>query len=860
MDETTTTEPSEDDVDDEQEDAFDPIPVDEARLRSLPALGAFFRIYDAGAYPAAGAILDGLAASVPAEDGRARLDLLEVSVYYFHSLQRAYNTRQVERDFNREEFGKHFETPRRIYYRCFLEKLPWTIRHLIILYNWRPYSQDYETLIPATDHFFEEIVRFRTAGELNDELLDLIIASYIPLDIIGDAVSPKQRYSELFPGANINGCNAPLGEQRWARVLLRDLTNMPEPERARWIAVFNHAGKGKSARPDPKWLAAAQKLIEAIGHEHFERRYLGWVGRVDAQSYKDSFWSTGPEKLDRDSSFKRGMIWLAALLPGAKMAPLLARAAEHCYRKVGPQGMIDMKAGNACLIALENMEGLFGVAEIAKLRLRVKHQGILKTITKALETTAKRVGVTPEDLEEIVVPTCDLDGDGVWRAALGDVRVEIALAGAARTEMRYVGADGKALKSLPAAIKESHAAELKLAKAAQKDIDKTLSGQRSRLDMLLRVERSWPYAIWRERYLGHPILRHLGTRLIWWFRDGARNTLGIHRDGVMVDVDGNAIHWLGEKTTVSLWHPITVDEDVTLAWRDYLIEYKIAQPIKQAFRELYAVTEAELRTNTYSNRFAAHIIKQMQFNALAHERLWKFNLQTIYGYASGQYGERPTLVLPSCNLSAELTVQRVEGNSDDFGTGDFLKYISTNQVRFLTDEDRIIAMKDVPVRVFSEVMRDIDMFVSVCSIGNDPQWHDTGDQPQLRDYWHNYQFADLSGSGENRKAILERLVPRLKIKDRCSFDGKFLVVRGDLRTYKIHLGSSSIQMSPNDRYLCIVPSSKDPAKAGDVLLPFEGDTMLAVILAKAFLLADDTKIKDPTIVSQIKSGNADAAF
>ena len=39
-------------------------------------------------------------------------------------------------------------------------------------------------------------------------------------------------------------------------------------------------------------------------------------------------------------------------------------------------------------------------------------------------------------------------------------------------------------------------------------------------------------------------------------------------------------------------------------------------------------------------------------------------------------------------------------------------------------------------------------------------------------------------------------------------------------------------------------------------LPFEGDTTLALILSKAFLLADDDKIKDPTIRSQIMRGLA----
>ena len=58
-------------------------------------------------------------------------------------------------------------------------------------------------------------------------------------------------------------------------------------------------------------------------------------------------------------------------------------------------------------------------------------------------------------------------------------------------------------------------------------------------------------------------------------------------------------------------------------------------------------------------------------------------------------------------------------------------------------------------------------------------------------------------------------------------------------------------MEPNDQYLCIVPKQGETSDA-PVLLPFEGDRTLSVILSKAFLLADDANIKDQSIVSQIK--------
>src|SRR4029079_9153788 len=120
------------------------------------------------------------------------------------------------------------------------------------------------------------------------------------------------------------------------------------------------------------------------------------------------------------------------------------------------------------------------------------------------------------------------------------------------------------------------------------------------------------------------------------------------------------------------------------------------------------------------------------------------------------------------------------------------------------------------------------------------------------DYWQSYSFGELSATAQTRRALLEHLVPRLKIACQCNVTARFLVVRGSKRTYKIHLGSGNILMEPNDQYLCIVPKQTvSTAGSERVQLPFEGDGTLSIILSKAFLLADDAKITDPTITSQL---------
>jgi len=146
-------------------------------------------------------------------------------------------------------------------------------------------------------------------------------------------------------------------------------------------------------------------------------------------------------------------------------------------------------------------------------------------------------------------------------------------------------------------------------------------------------------------------------------------------------------------------------------------------------------------------------------------------------------------------------------------------------------------------------MRDVDLFVGVASVAGDPEWLDRGHE-RYHAYWRETSFGELAESAVVRRELLRDLLPSLRIAGRCSLDDRSLVVRGNLRTYRIHLGSANVLMEPNDQYLCIVPARGKAATK--VFLPFPEDERFNVILSKAFLLAEDDRIKDPTILAQIR--------
>ena len=206
----------------------------------------------------------------------------------------------------------------------------------------------------------------------------------------------------------------------------------------------------------------------------------------------------------------------------------------------------------------------------------------------------------------------------------------------------------------------------------------------------------------------------------------------------------------------------------------------------------------------------------------------------------------PNLDLPQWGLSAALGVDfPADEKTSHHG---IYVYIHTNQVGFRDANRAWRNLESIPRILFSEVMRDIDLFVGVTSVMNDPQLGAQEGQSPLHTYWRTSSFGDLSASASTRRELLERMLPKLAIADRCRLEDRFLIVRGDRAAYKIHLGSGNVIVEPGSRYLCIVPGSGP----SNIFLPFEGDQTFTMILSKAFLLAADSKIKEPSILSQLK--------
>ncbi|GAA0558517.1 hypothetical protein GCM10010172_46920 [Paractinoplanes ferrugineus] len=590
---------------------------------------------------------------------------------------------------------------------------------------------------------------------------------------------------------------------------------------------------------------------------------------------------------DHVDALLRGLVWLQSRDPAAESTALLSDVATvvGSPARRGGAMVVAAKAAAAVVEVLATRPGDAPVRALVRLSLTVRSKSLLPRVRGAVERIGRERGWQPGEAAELAVDDHGLDPAGrrIWPLSnlppgslpagspppgnlppgglppgglppgdlpagslppgrlppggddgRGGAEGVVEVVGG-KARLRAVRA-GVPLKVVPTAWKGA----LAEARAQVTGINKTLAVERLRIEGLFSQERIWQWDIWQRRYLEHPLTGATARQLIWQASpDGSRWCSGRPEPAG----DGWTLSGLPEKPgagwQVRLWHPALAGTAEVARWRDRLAAAEHSQPVKQAFREVYPLTPAEEETRVYSNRFAGHILHYRQTNALMRERGWAAD---YLGQWDGGYHGEAKKEFGGGEWQAVFFHDWVESSTWA------QPFCATDQVRFGRRDGRawaITPLAEVPPLVFSEAMRDVDLFVGVTSIAADDNWRDRGEH---RDYWRSAAFGALTPRGETRRDALARLLPRLAL-GRCSeLRERFLRVEGKLGAYRIHLGSANILMEPDDAYLCIVP---DRGRAGKLSLPFDDDPVLSVILAKAILLAADDKITDETITRQL---------
>lgn len=368
---------------------------------------------------------------------------------------------------------------------------------------------------------------------------------------------------------------------------------------------------------------------------------------------------------------------------------------------------------------------------------------------------------------------------------------------------------GKTLKSVPAEVKKHESIKA----LSDRLTDLRRQGSRMRLSIEQAMCRGDEFS---GEELGalcrHPILRPMLSRLVFVSPIG----LGYPNAeaSALTDHQGR-VHAIERDAALRIAHP----HDLLASqrwheWQGECMRAKRVQPFKQVFRELYLPTAAEQGGAVETTRYRGHQVQPRQAMALFGSRGWVARPEQ--GIHRTFHHER---------LTAFVTFE------ETFLTPAEIECLTLRGLVFVrAGTSEALRIGEVPPRLLSEVLRDLDLVVSVAHAGGvDPE---------------------ASQSSIEQRGALLRETARVLGLDNIDVDSTRAIIKGTLAEYALHLGSANVQMLPGGSLFIVAVHAQH---RGRVFLPFaDDDPKTAEVLAKALLLARDSEIRDLSILAQVR--------
>ncbi len=227
--------------------------------------------------------------------------------------------------------------------------------------------------------------------------------------------------------------------------------------------------------------------------------------------------------------------------------------------------------GLECLRAIGSDAALMAIGGIAQ---KVKFKGLQAKAQAAMEDIARAQGLTRVQLEDRVVPDCDLDERGSRTFDLGGRRFTFALGPGLTPLLR--DEKGALRPTLP---KPTATDDLALAaraaddwKLLKKGVAEVAKVQAVRLEQAMVTGRRWTPTEFETLLARHPLMTHLVRLLVWGRYDDAGTltaTFRLTEDGGYAD-SKDAPCALDGKGSIGVVHPLHLSADERSAWGELL--------------------------------------------------------------------------------------------------------------------------------------------------------------------------------------------------------------------------------------------------------------------------------------------------
>ena len=376
---------------------------------------------------------------------------------------------------------------------------------------------------------------------------------------------------------------------------------------------------------------------------------------------------------------------------------------------------------------------------------------------------------------------------------LDDTQLQLVVDDEGKADIIVTKGD-KTLKSIPDKYKKNKEVE------ALKDSKTYLTKQYSRTRLSLEqamLSQTLFTAAELAKILEHPVVKAMLSKLVLF--NPETQASGFWQDGKLLSAEDTLIP-LKATDKLLIAHPshlfYAVQWDL---YQKYLFDKEIKQPFKQVFRELYIPTKDELETSNRSERYQGHQVQPQKTVALLRGRGWTVNYEEGLQKVYHKEGFRATIYA----AADWYTPSDVEAPT--------LEYV----VFYNLKDGKEVPMKEINPVIFSEVMRDVDLVVSVAHVG--------GVDPEA-----SHSTMQMRGALARESARLFKL-QNVEVKER------YILVKTEHGDYSLHLGSGMISRGGLQINVVAVQSQH----RGRVFLPFvDDDPKTAEIISKMKLLSE----------------------
>ncbi len=445
--------------------------------------------------------------------------------------------------------------------------------------------------------------------------------------------------------------------------------------------------RAKEIRPDPE-AAAVYRLIDRSRSGSFAAAVLA------------AFLQSGQEATDRWAMTVAGMLGDDAVVP--VLAAQIRSWAESNRGKMAEWAVqaLALLGTDSALLAVDAMA----------IRYRTKMKNIGRAAAESFALAAERMGVTPDELGDRVVPWLCFAPNETCLIDAGQKQYEVRIG--PDLKLRYIETKkGKAVKSLPKSVSADVKTEMKGVAANLREVVKA---QTLRLENLLVRQRRWSATRWRELFLPHPILLPFATRLVWGTYDDSGQLCGLFRalEDRTLTTNADDAYELPDDASVGLVHPLEIDDQTRTAWLTHLADYEIEPPFPQLEREVVNAAEDQHDQKNYLALDGA-VLNGMTFKGRAERLGWVRGSVVDAGSVSGYHKSFPTAgvdviigiegMFMGMDMYDEITLGPVLFVRD--GT---VKYGSYQYDEPSDESDpRVMRFGDVAAIAFSEAMGDL---------------------------------------------------------------------------------------------------------------------------------------------------------